>query len=131
MADAEKEFTDVLSGMHMPKMEMKNQSDQYVLMVQLDVSSSSPIQPEDIQVEIEGCSLSLSATHTEHSKFGDSMYSEQISVGAVPRDIDAEAAVSHYNPKTQTLTVTLPKHKSLKKKKLKTLTWADQVGSTP
>jgi HSP20 family molecular chaperone IbpA len=67
------------------------------------------ITPEEIQVDVEGAVLHVKAHHVERSQSGESTSRESLSVSAVPRDVDADAATSRYDAATHMLTVTLPK----------------------
>ena len=116
MAKPEHNFMDIMDGMHFPKLSMENHSNTFVLKVALD--SDSVLDAKDLQISLDGSRLTIFAEHHERSEFSESTYTQQLSVAAIPLDVDVEKAESEFDQKTHTLTITLPKVvKELAKKK--------------
>lgn len=115
----DKQFSDVLDGMHAPKLKMDDNANAFVLTVSLD--PEQPIDPNGLEISIKGSTLVISSQHHEVTKFSETSSSQQMSIAAIPLGVDAESAESKFNAKTQTLTVTLPKMSEQQQKKVRLL----------
>ena len=117
MARMDKQFADVLDGMHAPKLKMADSANAFVLTVALD--PEEPIDPKELEISIEGSTLIISSQHHEVTKFSETTSSQQMRLAAIPLGVDTERAESEFNAKTQTLTVTLPKLSKQQTKKMR------------
>lgn len=106
LAKEQKQFGDVIDGMHAPAMHIKNEADKYVLTVNIDIGDT---KLEDLQINVQGQTLTIAGTkvvQTEHS-YSASSFSESLAM--LPRDIDADHATYEYDEDKKVLVVTLPK----------------------
>lgn len=94
-------FIDIMDGVHSPQYKLTNETKAYTLTVEIPPE----VEPEEVSFDIFGETITVSYEHRSKNSF----MSSSVSIGGIPRDINADAAYAEKADEEGSVTVVLPK----------------------